>query len=130
MQAPNRISRDLLMEGQTKHTWRTANPWDQLLGHLHPSSCMACNLFLLYFIHNTTLENLAIGFCHGLSTGTHTNPALYEYTKRIQDSQGSKQSSHGPQTNTQHIWTKTRAKSMGSLSSPRTQKSVLQAKSS
>ena len=73
----NRISRDLQIKSQVKHTWRTTNPWNQLLGHLHPSSCMSHHLFLLHFIHITTVENMPIGFHHGLSTGTHTNTALY-----------------------------------------------------
>ena len=86
-QAPNRISRDLQMESQIEHTWRTTNPWDQLLGHLHPSHHMACHLFLLHFVHNRTLENTTIGLHHGFSTSTHTDTALHEYTKGIQNSQ-------------------------------------------
>ena len=101
------------MESQIECTWMTTNPWDQLLGYLHPSHCMARHLFLLHFVHNTTLENMTIGFRHGFSTGTHTNTTLHEYTKGIQDSQGQEQLSHGRNINSKYVQTKTRSESVG-----------------
>ena len=66
-----------------KCTWQTTSPRNQLLGHLHPSHCMAGYPLLFHPLHHTQLENMTIGFHHGLSTGTHPNPTVHEHSKGI-----------------------------------------------